>query len=68
MWKVMFSCSDWKDEENGLTEAEARRRYEAYCRQLPRRGGKPAKVITLYDNQGKYVAGFAAGGNYGKVQ
>jgi hypothetical protein len=66
-WKVNYSCPKWADSDEGLSEQEARQRYEQYCKSPPIRGGVRAKVVVLYDSKGTYVQGFAAGGQYGKV-
>jgi len=67
-WTVSYGCSKWNDKDEFFLEFEARERYGAYCKNPPQRAGEMAKWVALKDDQGQDVAGFATGGNYGKVQ
>jgi len=67
-WTVGYGCDIWRDQDEFALESDAVRRYEALCKKPPQRGGETANWVALKDDHGKDVAGFATGGNYGKIQ
>jgi hypothetical protein len=67
MWSITYGSTEWKETDQAPNEQKAKQIYEQHCKNPPMRGGKKARYVALYDDSGKYVAGFASNGKYGKI-